>query len=130
MGGAIPTVVTAIGAGVGTAVGALASSGNNDDRGDGDVTGEDGSDSDGDDGSPPSAVNSIFLVVVHPYPLGANLKRRADRRALAQWLASIVGKDALRAMFYRPSVSLSNAFCFVLPLISPPIPQSLRKRSS
>ena len=105
MGGAIPTVVTAIGAGVGSAVGALASSGDNDDRGDEDVTGSDGGGDGGGDRSPPSAANSIFLVVVHPYPLDANLERRSDQRALAQWLASIVGHDALRAMFYRPSVS-------------------------
>jgi hypothetical protein len=108
MGGAIPTVVTAVGAGVGSvvgqAVGAMASSGDNDDRGDTNVTGGDGSDSDGGASPPPPAINSEFLLVVRPYPLGANLERRGDRRALAQWLASSVG-NALRAMFYRPSVS-------------------------
>jgi hypothetical protein len=127
MGGAIPAVVTAVGAGVGAVVGAMASSGDSGDGGDGDVTAGDRSDSDGSDGSPPSAVNSRFLVVVQPYPLGANLERRADRRALALWLASCVGKDALLAVFYRPSVGPSNAFVFFAPYLTTHSTKSLEK---
>ena len=54
---------------------------------------------------PPPEDEPQYLVVVHPYPLNANLLLHADRRALALWLACCTGKDALFAMFYKPSVS-------------------------
>jgi len=103
MGGAIPTVVTAIGAGVGSLIGATVAGGDGGDGSDGgggDASEGDGDSGDGGNGTPPK---SRFLVVVHPYPLNANLELRADRRALALWLVCCIGKDALRAMYYRPS---------------------------
>jgi hypothetical protein len=54
---------------------------------------------------PPSDDEPRYLVVVHPYPLNANLQLHADRRTLALWLACCTGKDALYAMYYKPSVS-------------------------
>jgi hypothetical protein len=49
--------------------------------------------------------DSKYLTVVHPYPLNANLHLQADRRALAFWLACCTGKDVLRAMYHKPTVS-------------------------
>ena len=173
MGGAIPTVVTVIGAGVGTAVGALVGGGGSDggegDEGGGDENGGDGSDgaSDGDGGAadttsvgasvtsasmgsstikksstrrrtsprhskphrsekmptriqtpPPSVGKSRYLAVVNPYPLNANLELDADRRALALWLACCAGKNVLRAMFYRPSVSPSKPLFYFIPYLT------------
>jgi hypothetical protein len=58
------------------------------------------------DMSPPPPDNEPkYLVVVHPYPLNANLDIPADRRALALWLACCTGKRYLLAMFHKPSVS-------------------------
>jgi hypothetical protein len=56
---------------------------------------------------PPSEDEPRYLVVVHPYPLNPNLLLHADRRSLALWLACCIGKDALYAMYYKPSVSTS-----------------------
>ena len=63
---------------------------------------------------PPPADESKYLAVIHPYPLNANLELDADQRALALWLACCAGKDVLRAMFYKPSVSPSSTF-FISP---------------
>ncbi|KAF8504915.1 hypothetical protein F5888DRAFT_1659857 [Russula emetica] len=52
---------------------------------------------------PPPEDEPRYLVVVHPYPLNANLLLHTDRRALALWLACCIGKDALYAMYYKPS---------------------------
>ena len=50
--------------------------------------------------------DSKYLTVVHPYPLNADLRQDADCRTLALWLACCTGKDVLRAMYHKPSVSL------------------------
>ena len=54
---------------------------------------------------PPPEDEPRYLVVVHPFPLNANLALHADRRGLALWLACCIGKDPLYAMFYKQSVS-------------------------
>lgn len=54
---------------------------------------------------PPPEDEPRYLVVVHPYPLNADLRLRADQRTLALWVACCTGKDALLAMFYKPTVS-------------------------
>ena len=54
---------------------------------------------------PPPEDEPRYLVVVHPFPLNANLVLHADRRGLALWLACCIGKDPLYAMFYKQSVS-------------------------
>jgi hypothetical protein len=59
---------------------------------------------------PPPEDEPRYLVVVHPYPLNANLLLHADRRTLALWLACCTGKDALFAMFYKPAVSPYASF--------------------
>jgi hypothetical protein len=48
--------------------------------------------------------DSKYLTVVHPYPLNANLRLEADKRALAFWLACCTGKDVLRALYHKPTV--------------------------
>ena len=53
--------------------------------------------------------DSKYLIVVHPYPLNANLELDADQRELALWLACCAGKDVIRAIFHKPFVSLSSA---------------------
>jgi hypothetical protein len=53
---------------------------------------------------PPPEDEPRYLVVVHPYPLNANLLLHADRRKLALWVACCTGKDALYAMYYKPTV--------------------------
>ncbi len=68
---------------------------------------------------PPPEDEPRYLVVVHPYPLNANLLLQADRRTLALWLACCTGKDVLYAMYYKPSVS--RIFFF-----HPSFPQSPR----
>ncbi|KAI0246474.1 hypothetical protein BJV78DRAFT_149681 [Lactifluus subvellereus] len=46
----------------------------------------------------------VYLTLVHPYPLNANLELHADRRALALWLACCTrNKDVLLAMFHNPT---------------------------
>ena len=52
---------------------------------------------------------------VHPYPLNANLRLPADRRTLALWLACCTGKDVLRAMFHKPTVSFIKFFDTTVP---------------
>ena len=59
---------------------------------------------------PPPEDEPRYLVVVHPYPLNPNLQLHADRRTLALWLACCTGKDALLAMFYKPTVSRLSFF--------------------
>ena len=54
---------------------------------------------------PPPEDEPRYLVVVHPYPLNANMMVHADRRGLALWLACCTGKDALLAVYHKPSVS-------------------------
>jgi hypothetical protein len=49
--------------------------------------------------------DSKYLLVVHPYPLNANLRLEADELALAFWLACCTGKDVLRTMYHKPTVS-------------------------
>jgi hypothetical protein len=71
---------------------------------------------------------SKYLAVVHPYPLNANLELHADQRALALWLACCAGKDALRAMFYKPSVSPSITY-FFLPYLTSTQPTPSTKSS-
>ncbi|KAH9959054.1 hypothetical protein BC827DRAFT_1215524, partial [Russula dissimulans] len=57
---------------------------------------------------PPPDDEPRYLIVVHPYPLNANLTRMllADQRMLALWLACCTGKDVLLVMFHKPSVSV------------------------
>ena len=64
-----------------------------------------------------SVDESKYLAVVNPYPLNANFGRYPDQRALALWLACCAGKEVLRAMFYRPSVSPTKPF-YISPFIS------------
>ncbi|KAI0291245.1 hypothetical protein BC826DRAFT_484215 [Russula brevipes] len=52
---------------------------------------------------PPPDDEPRYVVVVHPYPLHANLLQHEDRRTLALWLACCTGKDVLLAMFYKPT---------------------------
>ena len=60
---------------------------------------------------PPLSVDqSKYLAIVKPYPLKANLNNYPDQRTLVLWLACCAGKEVLRALFYRPSVSPSNLF--------------------
>ena len=56
--------------------------------------------------SPQIEDDSKYLTIVHPYPLNADLRLPADRRTLALWLACCTGKDVLRAMYHKPTVSL------------------------
>jgi hypothetical protein len=49
--------------------------------------------------------DSKYLTVVHPYPPNPNLRLPADRRTFALWLACCTGKDVLRAMYHKPTVS-------------------------
>jgi hypothetical protein len=66
----------------------------------------------------PIEEDSIYLTVVHPYPLNANLQLPADRRALALWLACCTGEqNVLRAMFHKPKV-LSFFFPVVFGLMA------------
>jgi hypothetical protein len=66
---------------------------------------------------PPPEDEPRYVVVVHPYPLNPNLLLRDDRLALARWLACCTGKDALLALYYKPSVS-PMSFFEILPLSS------------
>ena len=60
-----------------------------------------------------SVDESKYLAVVNPYPLNANFGHYPDQRALALWLACCAGKEVLRAMFYRPSVSPTKPFFYL-----------------
>ena len=73
---------------------------------------------------PPSQDEPRYLVVVHPYPPNANMLVHADRRGLALWLACCTGKDALLAMYYKPSVSR----IFISFLSAPPLCVGTRRR--
>ncbi|KAI0245856.1 hypothetical protein BJV78DRAFT_1158326 [Lactifluus subvellereus] len=53
---------------------------------------------------PPPDDGPVYLTIVHPYPLNANLEQPADRRALALWLACCTrNMDVLLAMFHNPT---------------------------
>jgi len=53
---------------------------------------------------PPPDDEPVYLTVVHPYPLNANLELPADQRALALWLACCArNTDVLLAMFHNPT---------------------------
>ncbi|KAF8262693.1 hypothetical protein EI94DRAFT_1515222, partial [Lactarius quietus] len=54
---------------------------------------------------PPSLDQSKYLAIVYPYPLNANLDLHVDQCAMALWLACCAGKEVLRTIFYKPSVS-------------------------
>jgi hypothetical protein len=57
---------------------------------------------------PPDDYEPKYLVVMHPYPLNANLKEVVDRRALVRWLACCTGRKELVAMFHKPTVSFRS----------------------
>ena len=58
---------------------------------------------------------SKFLAVVNPYPPNADLEFHEDQLMLGLWLVCCAGRDVLRAIFYKPSVSASSSLTNVLP---------------
>jgi hypothetical protein len=58
------------------------------------------------------ADESKYLAILDPYPPNANLDLYPDQRALVLWLASRAGKEVLRTLFHKSSVSSFIAFFF------------------
>jgi hypothetical protein len=74
--------------------------------------------------TPPPGDKPVYLTIVHPYPLNANLELPAHQRTLAQWLACCMkNTGVLLAMFHNPTVS----FEFLIRL-QPVPPSSMENR--
>ncbi|KAI0688996.1 hypothetical protein BC835DRAFT_283150 [Cytidiella melzeri] len=52
---------------------------------------------------PPSDDEPRYLTVVYPFPAHANMELVHDCAEFSRWLACIVGKEALIALFHKPS---------------------------
>ncbi|KAI0090886.1 hypothetical protein BDY19DRAFT_938117 [Irpex rosettiformis] len=52
---------------------------------------------------PPPEDEPRYLTVAYPYPPHGNMELVQDCAELSRWIACIVGKDALLALFHKPS---------------------------
>ena len=62
---------------------------------------------------PPPEDEPRYLTVVYPYPPQANMELVQDCAEFSRWIACVVGKDVLLALFHKPSVR-ATAFSYYL----------------